>query len=113
MVNVFLCRSISILIFFLDDSLAVSRASLKFHERSHDNVDFPQSVIYLFTSCARSKRTCINILTSRFSLLKNYRSDRKSAIFVLKRFIFDILSTEINIRCTPCKSSNMLILLTF
>ena len=53
MVNVFLCRSISISNFFPDDSLAVSRASLKFQERSDDNVDFPQSVIYFFISCAR------------------------------------------------------------
>ena len=86
--------------FFLDDRLAVSRASLKFQQRSDDNVEFPQSVIYFYTSCARwhkpSKR--INI---GFSLLTNYRSDRKSAIFVLMRFIFDILSTDIILRCTP------------
>ena len=38
--------------FFLDDSLAVSRASLKFEARSDDNFDFLHSVIYFFTSCA-------------------------------------------------------------
>ena len=49
MVNI-LFRSISIPNFLL----AVSRASLKFEERSDDVVDFPQSVliIYFFTSCA-------------------------------------------------------------
>ena len=56
MVNMFLCRYISISNFYFDDSLTFSQASLKFKERSDDNVDLPQSVIYFFTSCARSPR---------------------------------------------------------
>ena len=38
--------------FFLDDSLAVSWASLKFQERSDDIVDFPQSEIYISSNRA-------------------------------------------------------------